>query len=201
MVEPKWNHGAEDFGGNIAKLLTELVRPIGLEPITFGSGGRRSIQLSYGRIIISDLGPPSAESRKPLSTRGSLPRLRALATAQRPRLWGTSPRRVSAGRRRRRRGTFEHSRLRPLEVHLEQGRRTGAHVHVSFGGPEARTHHFDSMAPGCKPQSPCLKGRAAELAVHVDRSVGGAKGQPQLSPRPRRGALGLRATLVPTLVA
>ena len=40
MVEPQWNHGTEDLDPNRWKLLSSVVRPIGLEPITFGSGAR-----------------------------------------------------------------------------------------------------------------------------------------------------------------
>ena len=35
------------------KLIKKMVRPAGVEPTAFGSGGRRSIQLSYGRTAVN----------------------------------------------------------------------------------------------------------------------------------------------------
>jgi hypothetical protein len=44
----------------VARRLTNQMFPVGLEPTTFGSGGRRSIQLSYGNELKTALlGRPS----------------------------------------------------------------------------------------------------------------------------------------------
>ncbi len=47
---------AEDSSARNHLCYAEMVRPRGFEPLTFGSGGQRSIQLSYGRLRVGVTG-------------------------------------------------------------------------------------------------------------------------------------------------
>ena len=60
----------------------ELVRPRGFEPLTFCSGGKRSIQLSYGRAFLHSIAQSGAPAHakietveRPVASRGEVAEL------------------------------------------------------------------------------------------------------------------------------